>query len=134
MTHLSNFSLQQSVYQILSGDSTLNTLIAGVFDHVPQGSEYPFATIGECVVFDASNAEKPGTENRLSIHVYSRAAGRKEASVIMERIVTLLSNASFVVTGQSLIYSHFIGSKITLLDDGATYRGTLNLSVGLTEA
>lgn len=134
MTYLSNFSLQQSVYQTLSNDGTLSALIQGVFDHVPQGSAYPFVTIGECVVRDFSNAEKQGTENRLSIHVFSRGQGRREASLIMERICTLLNNTALSVTGQALVSSHFTASGITLSDDGATYQGTLQFTVRLSEA
>lgn len=134
MTYLSNFSLQQSLYQTLSGDSSLNTMISGVFDHVPQESAYPFVTIGECAVRDFSNALKQGTENRISLHIYSRAPGRKEASQIMERIVILLQNATLSVFGQQLISCRFTASAIALLDDGVTCKGTLQFAVRLTES
>lgn len=109
-------------------------LVSGVHDHVPQGSTYPFVTLGEAESRDWSNVEKQGTQQQISLRIWSRESGRKQAAAIMERIVTLLHNASPSVSGQSLVSLRFVSSAIALLDDGATYRGTLIFRALLTEA
>ncbi|MDX2073484.1 MAG: DUF3168 domain-containing protein [Alphaproteobacteria bacterium] len=134
MTYFSQFSLQQSLYQQLTGDTTLMALVSGIFDHVPQGTAYPFVTIGEAAIRDFSNAEKQGTEQQVTLRIYSREAGRKQASAIMERIVTLLNSADLTVSGQTLRSLRFLSSNIVLQDDGLTYRGTLIFRALLNEA
>jgi len=133
MTYLTHFSLQQSIYTILTADSTLNGLITGIFDHVPQGTEYPFVTLGESAIRDFSNVEKQGTEAMLTLRIFSREAGRKEAAIIMERIVSLLHNVNHTVEGQSLVSIQYQSSNIMLEDDGATYRGTLIFKARMLE-
>lgn len=125
MTYLSHFSLQQALCQHLLADATLMGLATGVFDHVPQGTSYPFITIGEALIRDWSNAEKQGTEQAVTLRIWSRESGRKQAAAIMERIVTLLNGTSLTVTGQTLMSLRFVSSNITLQDDGFTYRGSL---------
>ncbi len=100
-------------------------LVTGIFDHVPQDTAYPFVTIGEANIRDWSNVETQGTEQNISLHIYSREAGRKQAATIMERIITLLNSANLSVTGQNLRSLRFISSNIVLQDDGLTYKGTL---------
>jgi hypothetical protein len=133
MTYLSHFSLQQSIYQILANDATLGAMITGVYDHVPAGTEYPFVTVGEGESRDWSNAEKQGTEQLITLRIWSREAGRKQAAGIMERIVTLLHNTMPDVTGQNLISLRFTGSSIVLMNDGTTYRGSLSFRALLSE-
>ena len=125
MTYFSQFSLQQTLYQQLTGDATLMNIVSGVFDHVPQSTAYPFIVIGESTIRDWSNVEKQGTEHTITIRIWSRAAGRKESTTIMERIVTLLNSANLSVSGQTLRSLRFVSSNITLQDDGLTYKGTL---------
>lgn len=133
MTYFSHFTLQQSIYQVLIADTTLMSLISGVFDHVPQDTAYPFVTIGEAQIRDWSNVERQGTEQQITLRVWSREAGRKQASGIMERIVTVLNNASLTVSGQTLRHLRFVSSNILLQDDGLTMRGTLVFRALLSE-
>jgi hypothetical protein len=125
MTQFSHFSLQQALYQHLCGDAALTALVTGIYDHVPQGTQYPFVTLGESAIRDWSNAEKQGTEQVITLRIWSREAGRKQAATIMERITILLNSAALNVTGQTLVSLRFISSNITLQDDGITYKGSL---------
>lgn len=133
MTYFSQFSLQQSFYQHLTGDTTLMALVSGIFDHVPQSTAYPFVTIGEAIIRDWSNVEHQGTEQTIALRIWSREAGRKQASTIMERIVTLLNSSTLSVSGQALRSLRFVSSNIILQEDGLTYRGTLTFRVLLSE-
>jgi len=125
MTYHSHFSFQRAIYQLLAADNSLSAMVSGVFDHVPQGSIYPFITLGEAQLRDRSDLEHSGTEVLLTLRVYSREAGRKEAADIMERITTLLHNTTPEMERHEVLSLQFHQSRIDLLDDGATYRGTI---------
>jgi len=122
MTYLSHTSLQQAIYQTLTGDAALSAIISGIYDHVPQGNPYPFITIGEANIRDWSNLEKPGSEHQFTIRVFSRESGRKQSADIIS------------VSGSTLVQMQCTGSTIALMDDGATYRGTLGFRALLSAA
>ncbi len=133
MTYFNYFSFQTAVFTLLTADSTLSGLVTGIYDHVPDSALYPFIAIGESHVRDHSNVEKAGTEQQITLRIFSREAGRKQAAIIMERIVTLMHQGALTVSGQQVLMVRFLSSAITLLDDGRTYEGTLNFRVFLTE-
>ena len=118
MTNFSYYTLQQSVYQLLSGDSTLLSMVSAVYDRPPQGSAYPYVTIGESTISDWS----------------SRNGCRKEAALIMERVYNLLHQASMSVTGQTLVQIRFVSGDILLENDGYTYQGIIRFRAFLESA
>lgn len=134
MTYHSHFSLQQSVYQSLTSDATLSALVAGIFDHVPAETSYPFITIGEATIRDFSNLQQQGTRAQITLRIYSREAGRKQSATIMERIVAVLHAGGMTVDGQVVHSLRFVSSAIELQDDGLTYLGTLIFRALLSEA
>ena len=125
MSNFSYFTLQKAIYQTLSGDSTLLAMVNAVYDRPPQGSPYPYITIGESTVSDWSSKTTAGTEEIVKLHIWSRNGGRKETASIMERVYQLLHQASLTVTGQTLILIRFMSSDITLENDGFTYQGII---------
>lgn len=125
MTHFSHYPLQQAVYELLSGDSTLLTLVEAVYDRPPEGSAYPYVTLGESKIVDWSTKTTVGTEQHLKLHIWSRNGGRKEIAIIMERIYVLLHQASMSVTGHTLVLMRFVSSEIILENDGYTYQGAM---------
>ena len=133
MTYLTHFSLQQEIYEKLTADTLLMAMVTGVFDHVPQGTEYPFITMGESSLRDFSNLEQQGTEAQATIRIFSREAGRKESALIMERITHLLQRATLAISGQECVDSRFVSSNIILQDEGLTHRGTLVFAVRMRE-
>lgn len=108
-------------------------LVKGVFDHVPQGTDYPFITIGQEKISDFSNLEQQGTEAQIAIFIFTREAGRKKTADIMEKIVTLLRHASLTISGQTMVDCRFISSDIIIENDGLTYKGTLQFNVRMRE-
>jgi hypothetical protein len=104
-------AIKTAVYSTLHGDSTLQGLLAesildgssAVFDDVPENQEYPLILIGGVIgkpwhTFGGASVGK-GWDDRLTIHIYSRYQGDKEALEILDRVVALLDYASLSVTG-----------------------------------
>ncbi|MBJ3774820.1 DUF3168 domain-containing protein [Acuticoccus mangrovi] len=95
-------ALLEAVYGALTGDAALDALLSGVFDEVPRGADYPFVAFGE-MASRALDGDAAGTvEHRFEILVHSRAAGRREASDIAERVVGLLDGAALTLDGHRL--------------------------------
>jgi len=131
MANFSHYPLQKAVYQTLTGDTTLMALVAGVFDRPPQGTDYPNITLGESAGSDWSSKTTTGMEHNFTLHIWSRNGGRTEAATIMERIHTLLHEASIAVDGQTLVLMRFTASNIGLESDGFTYQGVMRFQVFL---
>lgn len=125
MPNFSPIPLQQAVYSSLSADSALNALITGIFDHVPQATNYPYIIFSNVAVADWSTKTNLGTQQTLTLSVWSREGGRLQAATIMERVAALLHNAALTLSGESLVSLRFSGSDSLLQDDGVTYRADM---------
>lgn len=123
---IGQFPLQQAIYSKLNGDSNLtSTLGCSVFDDVPQGSSFPYITLGEETVTDYSTATDTGGENMVNIHVWSRDHGSKQTKEIMDRVHTLLHDSSLTVTGFNSINNRFEFSDVMRDPDGITRHGIM---------
>lgn len=125
MVNFSHYPLQKAIYQKLTGDSALMALVSGVFDRPPQGQSYPYITIGESSIGDWSTKTSNGTEQLLTLHIWSREGGKKQAELIAEKVHGLLHVPTMPVDGQILVLMRFISSALSLENDGATYHGIM---------
>ena len=120
------FALQSRIYATLNGDSNLtSTLGASIYDDVPQGSAYPFVSIGEEQSNEYGTMDLDGMDTALTIHVWSRYDGAKETKDILDRIHTLLHDSSLSVTGFNLVSLRFEFSDIMRDPDGVTRHGVI---------
>lgn len=120
------FALQSRIYATLNGDSNLtSTLGASIFDDVPQGSAYPFVSIGEEQSNEYGTMDLDGMDTALTIHVWSRYDGAKQTKDILDRIHTLLHDSSLSVTGFNLVNLRFEFSDIMRDPDGVTRHGVI---------
>jgi len=131
MANFSHYPLQKSIYQTLTNDSTLMGLVVGVFNRPPQGTDFPYVTLGESAGSDWSTKTTTGMEQNVTLHVWSREGGRAEAASIMQRLYTLLHQVNLSVTGQTLVSIRFAASAILLENDGWTYQGVMKFQAFL---
>ena len=127
MTFLNTF--QHSIFQILSSDGTLATLVDGVYDRSPQGANFPYICIGDCEISDWSSRTHMGVGGILTLIIWSREGGRKQASAIMERVYQLLHDTQPVTSGYEIVLLKHAKSHTRLENDGWTYRGEISFSV-----
>ncbi|NBX02711.1 MAG: DUF3168 domain-containing protein [Alphaproteobacteria bacterium] len=125
MSNFSVITLQKSIYEALTNDIALIALIRGVYDHTPQNSAFPYIAFGEVTSREWSNVEDAGMEQQVTLNIWSREGGRKEAISIMERVYTVLHQVSLTIEGQSLVSLRFVTSKVMLGNDGFTYQGNM---------
>ncbi|MEO0809895.1 MAG: DUF3168 domain-containing protein [Pseudomonadota bacterium] len=129
------WALQRSIYAALIGDAALTTLLGGthVYDHVPRGTDFPYITIGQTTERDWSSGNEEGSEHTLTLHIWSRAAGRKEVQTIMAAVRTRLHDQTLALAGYRLVNIRHEFSDLRRETDGETLRGLMRFRA-VTEA
>lgn len=119
MTGLAS-AFQKALYARLNG-----ALGVPVYDKVPQDTPFPYVTIGDDTEIDWSTKDSPGKESTISIHTWSRYAGRLETKELLGKIEALLGDRPLTIPGywNLLLYADF--STTMLDDDGVTYHGVI---------
>lgn len=133
MVNFNLYGLQTAVHMALTADATLMGMVEGVFDHVPEKTDYPYVTIGNMRVSDMSAQGVTLLRVELVLSVYSRARGRKEASDIMGELHRLLQDMTAPVEGYVLLSLRHAASEIMLERDGLTYQGRMRFEAVLQE-
>lgn len=125
-----SFDLQSAVFSLLSGDSSLDTLIGDgrIYDSVaPQDSAYPYVIIGMQTTTDIGTKNLDGNLYNLNIEVWSQYRGQKQIKEVMERIYNLVNNVSISVSGADSVMS-YVSSTATMTEvDGVTRHGIVNV-------
>jgi len=129
-----SWALQKAIHAALVGDATLMALVTGVHDHVPEDAQFPYVAIGEDDVDAFDGKTFRGAEHAMSLHVWSRARGRREAKEILDRLGALLDQAALAVAGHTLIDLRFVAEETALERDGLTYHGRARLRAVTQEA
>jgi hypothetical protein len=128
MSQDSCWPVQAGVYARLAGYAPLTALLAGgaesVYDHVPQGSAFPYIVLGTMRAQPFETQAGGGYDIVLEVESYSRALGMKEARGLMEAVAGALHDETFPVTGQRLVFCRLVAQESRLSPDGETRTGT----------
>lgn len=100
-----HWELQKAVCDRLTARAELTAILGGphVWDHVPRGAAFPYITFGVSTEQDWSTGTEAGGEHILTLHVWSRAAGRHEAEAIIAEIRIALHDASLGLAEHHLV-------------------------------
>lgn len=120
-------ALQRAVYQRLRSDDALVAILgsAKIYDDTPQRTEFPYVTFGRSIVRDWATGTEDGHEHILTLHVWSRTAGRKQVLEIISAIEAALHDQELVVVGFKLVNLRHENSDVRRDPDGDTYHGTV---------
>lgn len=124
-----SWALQQAIFATLTSDVGLTALLGGqrVYDDVPVRAEFPYVTFAQGSERDWSTGGEAGSEHALSLHVWSRASGRKETQAIIEALRAGLHDQPLTVSGHRLINLRHEASEVRRDGDGETYHGIVRL-------
>jgi len=117
-------ALKAALYVAL--DSALSV---PVYDHVPQGSEYPYVSIDTLSANNAEflNSRKDGVSVYLS--VWSTYRGQTEVLGIMQDIDDALHNNRLALASGRLASCRVVSKDTNREPDGVTYQGQVVISV-----
>jgi hypothetical protein len=120
-----SWALQQAVFAALTSDSALSALLGGarVYDDVPERAAFPYVTFAPGIERDWSTGETSGSEHAVTLHAWSRGAGRKEALAIMDALCARLHDAALTLTGHRLVNLRHESSDVRRDSDGETFHG-----------
>ena len=116
-------ALRAAIHAALVADAALVALIGAprVHDVPPGDADFPFVTLGEAVVADWSTATEAGTEQALTLHVFSRSGGRAEAFAIAARLQEVLHDAALALEGHRLANLRATTAEVRRESDGRTF-------------
>ncbi|MGD9783894.1 MAG: DUF3168 domain-containing protein [Hyphomicrobiaceae bacterium] len=123
----SGLALQRALYQSVRTNADVLSLLGGakVYDDTPQRTDFPYVTFGRSVVRDWSTGTDAGHEHVVTLHVWSRSAGRKEAWQIMGAIQASLHDQGLAVEDHHLVNLRHEFSDVRREPDGDTYHGVV---------
>ncbi|MFN6950983.1 MAG: DUF3168 domain-containing protein [Albidovulum sp.] len=119
-----SLALQKAIYEAL----TESPAVAGgrVFDHVPEGAEFPYISFGTFQSLGNRADCYDGTESFFDINVWSRAVGFPEAKGIADRVREVIDRADLAIDGHTLELLDFQDAQAVRDPDGMTNRVILS--------
>lgn len=121
------WALQRAVYQTLSADLNLQSLIgdpARIYDDPPSGAELPYLVIGPTQITDWAGVDR-GLQHDLRLHAFSAYAGRREIKQIMGAVYDALHEVDFTVDGHRLVNVRFVFADAVRRSDAGAYQGVM---------
>jgi hypothetical protein len=126
--------LRAAIRGALAADAPLKALLGGakIYDEPPRSAELPYVTLGQDVISDASTATEASDEHTLTLHVWSRQGGHREAHRIAGAVLEALADRPLDLDEHRLANLRFIVADVRREGDGRTYHGIVRLRA-LTE-
>ena len=125
---LHSFNLQKAIFSKLNNANITDeagNAITGVFDDVPEGTAYPYITIGDDTATNISAKGLDMHEHTLNIHIWSQYRGRRDIKVIMKQVHDILHDSSLTVSGGSMVNMRQEFQTTLLEGDGITRHGVI---------
>jgi hypothetical protein len=109
--------------------------IAGgrVYDHVPDGADFPYIEIGDEQIVDDGNTCDDGWEVFADVHVWSRSVGYPETKTLIASIVPRLVGITSIA-GYTLIAVEVENTRVFRDPDGLTSHGVISVRFVITPA
>lgn len=103
-------ALKTAIRAALLADVTLTGMLGGakVFDDVPRGVGAPYIAFAEAVARENGTATDRGHLTELTLHVWSRQGGSREALAIAEVVEAVLDDGPLTVAGH-----HTVSLRVT---------------------
>jgi hypothetical protein len=125
---LVSWPLQTALY------SRLTTALAPVlvYDDAPTTATFPYITLGEQTSSGAGDKTSDAEELTVTLHAWSRKAGRKEVKDLLERVHTALHNQELAVPGFAPVTLRHEFSNDFLEAETSTKHGVIRFSAVVT--
>jgi hypothetical protein len=116
-------ALRAAIHDALIADTALTAALGGskIYDTPPRGVEFPYVTLGEARLLDASSDGGITQEHQLTLHAWSREGGHREAHVIAGALLQALDDTPLSPDGHRLVNLRFSIADIRRESDGRTH-------------
>lgn len=119
--------LQKALFAALNGDAALSAMLGGarIFDHAPANVPFPYVSFGRTSIYDWSTGTESGTEQLFTLHVWSKAKGKKEPLDIMNLVQGRLDQAPLSLDANHLVNLRLEFAEVRYDEDLSVYHGLL---------
>ncbi|RLP25304.1 DUF3168 domain-containing protein [Mesorhizobium sp. YM1C-6-2] len=118
--------LQKAIFGALGANAALTALVGTrILDHAPANVAFPYITFGRTSVYDWSTGTESGAEQLFTLHVWSKAKGKKEALEIMDLVRGTLHDAALELEGHNLVNLRLEFSEARYDDRNEAHHGLL---------
>jgi hypothetical protein len=107
--------------------------VTGVFDQVPTGQKFPYVTIGDATEVPDRVFGGQYMDDTITLHIWSQAAGFKEALGIFSELNRILDGRTLSISGFDHIYTNYEFSTTLRDPDGLTRHISVRYRVLVTE-
>lgn len=116
--------LQSALYAKLTENSALCGLLAAgggsIHDSVPPDASFPYIVIGAMQSVPEGTQTTEAQDMRLTLHIYSREDGQREAKRIMAACAGAIEDGALNVAGHVVVLCRQTGASCALAADGRT--------------
>lgn len=112
--------MKKAVRNALLSHSSISGIVSGVYDAVPDKTDYPFISISMVDESDWSSVARNGMRVEFKLNVYTRHNGTKQCLELAEYIYAALHHESLSLDVDELVSMRFMESSTRILDDGRT--------------
>lgn len=118
--------LQRTIFAALGAATAVTALVGGrVFDHAPANVAFPYVTFGQTSIYDWSTGTEVGSEHLFTLHVWSKARGKKEALEVMDAARQALEAPALQLDDHHLVNLRLEFSDVRYDEDLSVYHGLL---------
>ena len=118
--------LQKAVFAALGGDASVAAGVGSrIVDHAPANVAFPYIAFGRTSIYDWSTGTESGTEQLFTLHVWSKAKGKKETLDIMEAARAALDDQALDLAGHRLVNLRLEFAEARYDEDLSVYHGLL---------
>jgi hypothetical protein len=119
-------AVQQAVFAALVADVGVGAIVGDrIYDAPPRDPAFPYLTLAETRIADWSTGTESGSEQRLTLTVWSRERGKKQCFETMDAIEAALHDAALALDGHELVNLRFEFADVARERDGITWRASL---------
>jgi hypothetical protein len=110
MTFATGKALRAAVRDKLVGDAALIATLGGahVYDEAPRNQATPYIIFTQSEARDRSTMTEQGAEHFLTLEVWSKGPGAREALEIVGRVASVLHDAHLAIPGAVCIYARIV--------------------------
>lgn len=125
--------LQGAIVGRLSADTGIAAVVSGVYDHVPQGTAFPYIELGEDTFDQWDHDDANGFEGRVDIHTWSQYQGQKQVKELQGMVYSALHDLPLTLTNYRCISIMQESEQVMNDPDGITRHGVQTFRVLLVE-
>lgn len=132
-------SVQAAIYAALTAHAPLKAIVVSIIDDVTQpadsgdSSKFPYVVIGDDAHAEWDTDTELGSTATLTIHSWSRYAGRKQIKQIQGAVYDALHRQNISVSGYHMVGIEWLTSSSFMDSDGLTRHGVQTFRITLEE-